>query len=474
VILPMMEALSLEEIKTIDRQSRDVLRNIGVNVHNREALELFRRGGAIVDEKTMRVKIPDALFNATLAKCSPSIRLYARDGHPPLFLGGRKSYYGTGGIATQCLDGETMQYRPVVTQDLIHMAKLYDVLERPHFGITSATPTDIPTEVSDLVEFKIMATHTRKHILVQAKNKRHLEKIIRMAEVVSGMSREDIRRRPWFSLLICITSPLFIRNELAELLMAGAAAGVPMLIEAGPMAGATGPATLAHALIHTNAENFAAIILAKLVNPDIPFIYASWARCFDMKYATVCHGGPEFPVLRIGTTQMAKYYNLPSGGGGMLTDSKFLDSQYGIEKLGTTLLPAMAGCNIILGMGLTADQDALSLEALVIDEEITRWVDRALEGIRVNETTTDLGITEKIGPEGAFLEDPHTLKNYRSEMWIPLLCNRQPATHGADISTRTILHRTQRQIEKLMASWQGPKIPKDAGKEMDQIIQSKS
>jgi trimethylamine--corrinoid protein Co-methyltransferase len=443
-----------------------------VALHNKEALAIFEAGGAQVDRGTRRVRIPDRLFQATLQACAPSLRLYARDGHPALTIGGRRSYYGTGGFATQTLDGETMRYRPVLAADLVKLARLYDVLERPHLGITSATPTDVPAELSDLYEFAIMAANTRKHLLIQAKHGRHLEKILDLAEVISGQGREEMRRRPWFSLMICITSPLFVRRELGELVISAARHGIPMIIEAGPMAGATAPATLAHALVHTNAENFAVIALAKLVNPDIPFVYASWSRAFDMRAATVCHGGPEFAMLRVATTQMAQYYHLPSGGGGMLTDSKFLDSQYGFEKLGTTLLPALAGCNIILGMGLTADQDALSLESLVIDQEITQWVDRVKRGILVDDQTLDLDIIEQVGPEGAFLEERHTLEHYRREMWIPRLCNRQPATHGADISTRTILHSTRKEVEKLLAAWTGPKLPEDVEARTEQIIRS--
>lgn len=471
-MIPSISILHLEEIQAIDQASRELLRSTGINIHNEQALDIYKKGGATVNLDNGRVQFPDWLFNKILATCASSIRMYARDGHPTLTVGGNTTYYGTGGFATQCLDGKTMSYRSVVSEDLVNLARLYDVLDRPHFGITSATPTDVPTEISDLHEFKIMSTNTKKHLLIQAKHGKHLEKIIDMAEAVSGMSRREIRQRPWFSLMICITSPLFIRYELADLIISAAANGVPMIIESGPMAGATSPATLAHALIHTNAENFAVIILAKLVNPDVPFVYASWSRCFDMKTANVSQGGPEFGMLRIATTQIGKYYNLPTGGGGILTDSKLLDSQYGFEKMGVTLLPALAGTNILLGMGLTADQDALSLESLVIDQEITYWVDRVKQGIVVDKNTTDLGIIEKVGPEGAFIEEYHTLENYRKEMWIPSLCNRQPATHGADMSKRTILVKTQKQIEKLMAKWEGPRIPEGAIEKMDEIIES--
>jgi len=467
---PIVSVLSPEQIKAIDKATRELLQTTGIKFHNQEALDFFDKGGAKVDRANKRVYITDSLFNETVEKCGSSVSLFARDGHPTITLGGDKVFYGTGGFATQCLDGKTMQYRPTLTEDLVRFARLYETLERPHFGITQITPTDVPPAVSDLVEFKVMATNTKKHLLIQAKHGKHLDLILDMAEMASGISREEYRRNPWFSIMICITSPLFQRSELSDLIISAARFGVPMVAEAGPMAGATSPATMGHTLVQTNAENFGAITLAKLVNPEVPIVYASWSRIFDMKWAVVSQGGPEFGLQRIGTTQMAKFYNMPSGGGGCLTESKFLDSQYGFEKMVTTLLPAVAGCNLILGMGLTADQDAHSAEALVIDEEITCYIDRVRDGLKVEADTTDIGIIDKVGPEGAFLEEMHTLKHFRQEMYIPKVCNRQPATHGADLSRRTILESTQAKIEKLLGSWKGPQIPDGAVAKMDKVI----
>ncbi len=55
----------------------------------------------------------------------------------------------------------------------------------------------------------------------------------------------------------------------------------------------------------------------------------------DLKTGTVAFGAPEFGLIRIATTQMAQFYDLPSGGGWILCDSKMLDVQMGYEKMAT-------------------------------------------------------------------------------------------------------------------------------------------
>jgi trimethylamine--corrinoid protein Co-methyltransferase len=396
-VIPRTKVLSGRELHEIDRATRELLGQVGVSVAHQGALEIYERAGARVDFDRHIVKLPDRLIDDALGKCFPSVHLHGRDGIPPLIIGGERSYFGTTGFATNILDLETGEYRPALFSDLVEAFRLADVLETPHFIMSSMTPTDVSPEVSDLHEFKIGLTNTRKHIIAQAQGAEHLGKIIAMAEEVTG-SLEALQACPFFSVLVCLTSPLIIRPDAAELIIEGARKGLPLFIEAGPMCGATAPATLASTLICANAELLSSFVLAKLVNPAVPVVYASWARIFDMKSATVSHGGPEFGLLRVATTQMAKHYRLPSGGGGVLADSKLIDVQLGLEKLATALLPALAGTNMILGMGLLADENAFSLEALMIDHEITSYVARVLQGILVDDDIMDLSIFTELGP----------------------------------------------------------------------------
>ncbi|MBF0530519.1 MAG: trimethylamine methyltransferase family protein, partial [Deltaproteobacteria bacterium] len=335
--------------------------------------------------------------------------------------------------------------------------------------LVPATPTDFPSNLVDMHEFRILMKNTRKHVIAEAQNGANLKKIFRMAELVAGSS-DALRDRPFLSILVCLTSPLTIRADAAELIIESGRAGIPLFIEAGPMCGGTAPATLAQTLIDANAELLASFVLAKLVNPNVPIVYASWARILDMKSAGVSHGGPEFGLLRTGTTQMAKFYGLPSGGGGILADSKLIDAQFGMEKLGTALFPALARTNMIVGMGLLADENAISLEALAIDNEITGWVNRALQGIRVTEETTDISVFEPVGPGGDFLQEKHTRQNYRQEMWIPQLMERGMLVHGVDPEPKSMLQKAKSIITGLLAKFEPPTLPENIDKEFESII----
>jgi trimethylamine--corrinoid protein Co-methyltransferase len=216
----------------------------------------------------------------------------------------------------------------------------------------------------------------------------------------------------------------------------------------------------------------AAVALARLVNPSIPVVYASWARGFDMRAATVSHGGPEFGLLRIATTQMAKRYRLPAGGGGMLADSKLVDVQLGMEKLATALLPALAGTDLILGMGLTASETAFSPEALVIDSEIARYVRRVVDGISIDEDDLGLAAFEEVGPGGHFLGTTYTLDHYWREMWIPELLDRSPFKHDEDPRPGGLRRRARLAAEEALRCWTPPELPPEMEGRLDAIIQA--
>lgn len=461
--------LSDADLLRIDQASRALLMEVGVEIHDERAMDYYEKAGAHVDRDNHRVYVPDYLITATLNKCSSSVRLYNRRDPEPIVIGGGDVYFGTVGIATNVLDINTDQYRAVLTQDLIDIIRLSDALDRPHYILVPGTPTDVPSTIVDLIETKALLMNTSKHFITEAQNAENCKRAIEMAAAVAG-GLDKLIAKPFMTMLVTLTSPLHFRQDVSDLIIESALVGLPLFIESGPMAGGTGPATMAGALICANAEILNAIVLAKAVNPEVPIIYASWARLLDMRVATCSHGGPEFAMLRVGTTQLARYYGLPSGGGSVLGDTKSIDVQLGMEKMGTGLLPALAGTNMCTGMGLFADENAISLETLVIDWEITGWIERVLRGIKVTKETCDLAVFKEVGPGGDFVRCEHTRENYRIESFLPQIMDRGYLALDKDPLAKTMRKRAKKLFPKLMQAYKGPEIPEEIVRKMDEII----
>ncbi|MDD7649515.1 trimethylamine methyltransferase family protein [Cloacibacillus porcorum] len=461
--------LSDADLLRIDQASRALLWEVGVEVHDERAMDYYEGAGAHVDREKCMVRVPDYVITDTLKKCSSSVRLYNRKDPEPLVIGGDDVYFGTVGIATNVLDINTDQYRSVLTQDLVDIIQLSDVLERPHYILVPATPTDVPSAVVDLVETKALLMNTSKHFITEAQNAENCRRAIEMAALVAG-GLDKLAAKPFMTMLVTLTSPLHFRQDVADLIIETAKVGLPLFIESGPMAGGTGPATMAGNLICANAEILNAFVLAKAVNPEVPLVYASWARLLDMRAATCSHGGPEFAMLRVGTSQLAKYYGLPCGGGSVLADTKSIDVQLGMEKMGTGLLPALAGTNMCTGMGLFADENAISLETLVIDWEITGWIERVLRGIEVTKETCDLAVFKEVGPGGDFVRCAHTRENYKRESFLPHIMDRGYLALDKDPLAKEMRKRAKSMYPKLMREYKAPEISADIVRQMDEII----
>ncbi len=122
-----------------------------------------------------------------------------------------------------------------------------------------------------------------------------------------------------------------------------------------------------------------------------------------MKYGTVLISTPEATLCRIAGVQLARFYNVPSHTIGPDSDAHLHDEQNGWEKITSTLNGLGAGVDLLVNAGMFDTGLTVSLEQLVIDNEIVGWVRRYLEGIEVTEETIAVDTIDKVGPKGNFL-----------------------------------------------------------------------
>ena len=465
---PSFRVLSDKELWDIHCASFEILENSGIAVNDERAREALLRIGAIAGASG-RIRIPSASVKAALDKCAPVVLLYAREGRPPLRVGGDRVYYGTCGYPTAVIDWQTGELRPPRQADVEETARLTDLLDNIDFIMPPLSPEDVPLEFVDRYQWMGTLLNTRKHVLNQCYGGAGFRDLVAMASELAG-GRDSLQREPFVSLLISSTSPLTLREDACEVIIGGAELTIPLFIYAGPMAGATAPATLAACLALANAEVLAAIVLAKAVNEAAPVIYASWARTLDMKYGNVALGGPEFAILRAAAAQLARMYGLPCGGGGLLTDSKLPDAQAGYEKLGTALLPSMAGMNMISGAAAYGAELVLTLEGYVIDDEVAGWVKRVLSGFIVDEERLALDLIAAHGPGGQFIKEEHTFSYYRKEMWIPALSDREGTVGWQERGSLDVRARARRLIKKKLSQYQPLALPDGMAERLQGII----
>ncbi len=86
-------------------------------------------------------------------------------------------------------------------------------------------------------------------------------------------------------------------------------------------------------------------------------------------------------------------------------------------------MAALAGANVIYGLGMLGQGLIFDYSKLMMDVEISRMIYKVIDGIPVNEETLALELIKKIGPGGEYVSCDHTYKHFRTVPSKPkLIC----------------------------------------------------
>ena len=423
-----LQFLSDEEKQSIHNAALELLEKVGLRIVDAEARAILADAGARVDSSTQRVRFPGHLVESARQKVPSEFTLYGRDlqdSKRVVHLKPGNVYYSTNGYAVHWYDPESAVRRPITQEDLAWITRLADAQDQLDIMATIGTPVDAPAETNDRYQQVISLLNSTRPILNTAYGKQGVRDNVEIAAIVRG-SREALRQYPLWVVDLTTLSPMELDERQASTMVEAARQGVPIGISPGPIAGATGPVTLAGNTAMATAELLGAITLVQTVRPGTPVLYTSYTRSLDMSSGQLAMGGPEFALQRIATAEMARYFSIPSRGGGLISDAKAVDAQLGAEKLLGCLLPSLAGLTVVAGFGMVDSLNTVWPEVFLIDNEIVSAVRHTLKSFEVNNETISQEVIAEVGPGGNFLTTQHTLDHFKQELWFTRLWERRP------------------------------------------------
>jgi len=442
--------LSENAIAQIHNTSMRVFEEVGFQVNSEKALDFFRGSGAEVDGRI--VKLPRGRVMELVARAPSEVTLYGRRPEHHITLGGARVYAGTGGTALHVIDMASGERRQATLHDLKQIAKLVDGLENIHFFLLPTYPNDVPVENVDVNRFFAGLENTSKHVMGGVYTPEGIQKVTRMAEIIAG-SADKLRREPFISMIICAISPLKIDRNYGAMIVDIAEAGIPIVVPAEPLCGATSPVTLAGNLVIQNVDSLTEVCLTQLVNPGTPVIYGSVASSTDFRDLKYITGAIEMGLLNAAGAQMAQFYRLPFYATAGMSDAKTIDAQCGYESALSSLLCALAGANFIHdAAGLLDFALSVSYEKYVADNEILGMVMRAVEGIKVDEDTLAFDLIKQVGPGGHFVSAKHTRKYMRTEHYQPTLSERDNLEEWKAKGKKDTAARARERVEEILSA----------------------
>lgn len=464
----LLEFLTQDQEKAVHASVLRVLSEVGVRVEWQPALEVYHSNRCAVDFKSRVVRIPEEVVQRALDTSPDHFKLCARDAARDIRVTLEDVYTIAGSSALQVLDLDG-RHRTATVQDLIDFTRLIDALPMADIMHAMVIPQDIAQAGFDRLLFSTILKNTTRHYYSQGQGGSSVADQVELAGILQGGS-EAVRAGPWFSFVICLNSPLVHAAERVQEMMECARYGIPVWLEATNMMGATAPVSVAGALVEQLANVLASLTLMQLLNPGHPCVLSIASGGFNMRSGTYVAASPEAALLHCATAQMARHYRLPFQGGSGV-DSCLPDAQAGYERAMQAVSLSLAGVNFIhLAFGMMAQLLTSSYEQAVIDNEIFAAAFRLAEGIPVTSDTLAIDQIAHAGPGGQFLNQKHTLQNYRKMQWQPRLTTRMTWDEfEREQGGKDMRQRANEAARKILGEHHPPALDEAQARELDHL-----
>lgn len=464
-----LKILSDQQIKQIHETTLRVFEEVGLLVLSEGGCRMWADWGARWDEKSGRVHIPEQLVSKALGTVPGQIRCGARVPENGFVLADGRVLGRNGGGPGQVTDLETGELRNASLQDTADYARLVDALDHMHIAAPLYEQESLP-QIRDLSTLLCMSQNTGKHINFRLLDPASLPYFIRMAELLAG-GIEALKAAPPVTLLESPIAPLKHPDVLVDALLACGEAGIPIEICSMPIAGATGPITLAGSLLMSNVEMLAAVVFGQLAFPGMPMLFAPRIMVMDMASGYALTGSVENALLVTAGAQLAKEaYGMPVNMHGPYTDSPLNDCQAGIENTYFSLLPALAGADILTGAGHLQGGLVVNFTQLVMDDELVGLVNRAVQGLVVDEETLGYEAVAASIETDNLLMHPHTMRHLRSDRYRPQLLTRVARATWEEKGSLSMRDRAVEKARHILASHQPPPLAEDLQQGMQDIL----
>ena len=445
--------LSESEVEQIHEASLALLEDPGVRFESGRVADLLLRHGAKRGNGTDVFRVPKEMVAESLAACPREVHLADRRGDGTTLT-------SESGRAVWSCPGMNLHegggLRAFLSTDMARVARLLHSLPNVD-GVFGMAMDDIPPRARDVVGLNIMANNTSKHIRAFCFTPGGGTMMKEMKAVVGDF--------PWFSVGFTAHGPLRWTELALEIFAATSGGGIPVTVNGEPMAGTSGPVTLAGSAAVGNAEILAGIVAVQLLEPGRPCIYnLGLAHTFDMRTAIAVTGGPENALLAVVSAQMGRRYGLPSASW-VSTESMCPDAQAALEKMFGFRTHMAAGVGNIWGVGQLESELTFSPAQAVIDNEMINYCDRFADGVAVDQDSLALDLTREVGIGGSFLSETHTAENFRSELFMPGLLLRNKRTDWEAEGSQPLAEEAGARAETLMTE------DVDCGLSEDQIAE---
>jgi trimethylamine--corrinoid protein Co-methyltransferase len=468
-----IEPLNEEQVEKIHDASMRILEEQGIEVLGKQALEMFRKGGAQVasiNDSSAIVKMDRGLVLESIAGAPAEFTVTPRNPDNAIRVGGNSINFGlVSGPPNvhDCINGRrsgtVADYKKIIS-----LGQFFNAIS--FIGTQGVATTDLPPNSRHLDTTLLNLTLSDKPFFTIGIGGGRVKDAVEMAAIAKGVSLAEMKSLPTVMTNINVNSPRKLDDSMAYGAMQLSMLGQPVVVTPFTLMGAMTPATMAGALAQQNAEALLGISLLQMTRPGAPVAYGGFTSNVDMRSGSPAFGTPENALANLAGGQLARRYKLPYRTSAC-NASNAVDGQAVWETQMALWGAVMGHGNFIyhsagwLEGGLVA-----SLEKIVTDCEMLQHMIALLQPIKVTDEELGLEAMDEVGPGGHFFGCEHTIERYKTAFYEPFLSDWQNNENWQAAGAKDSTMRSTEVWQKALREYQEPELDQSIKEELEAFV----
>jgi len=464
--VPPPDGLDEDGVAAIHEASMRVLEDLGVEVENDRAREVFAEHGCAVEDGV--VTVPRNLVEECVGEAPGEFTLHARNPENDVVVGGDGPPVRAPGLGPRhvhTIEDGRRRSRLADYETLLKLSQVEDAITCT--GYRLCEPEGLSPANKPYALLRRALTLTDQPVMGAARGVDRVEACLDMV----GIAMDDPGLgKPYVAGLVNTTPPRRIGPEMLDGLLTYAEHGQPVVVSSFTVAGASGPPTLAASMAQTNAENLAGITLAQLVNPGTPVVYGVPASGIDDRHGSLTIGTPESALFVSFGARMGQFYDVPSRAGGALSDAKRVDYQGGCESTFLGTITELSGVDFVLhAAGILESYSAISPEKFVLDCEVIRSLDRFRRGFDTGENALAIDAMSGVEPGGHFADASRS--STTGEFFRSAVFDKRSHADWRDDGGKSAFEMGRDRVRDCLEAYEVPPLDSDIERELGRYVE---
>ena len=456
---PPMDVFSADRIAAMHETSLRTLEELGVKVLLPEAIEVFRKAGAHIEDQM--VYIGRDIIEAALASAPKSITGRAGTRHRDVLLELGTLVFQPGAGAPHATDLERGR-RPGSARDFREYTQLCHHFDVFQMMSPSVEPQDVPTPLRHYFTTEVQMTLTDKFPFIFARGTPQSMDCFEMMRDFRGVSDDEFIANPYCYTIINTNSPRTLDVPMAQGLIDFARLGQLSIVTPFTLMGAMAPITVAGAITLSHAEALAGIALTQLVRPGAPVCYGTFTSNVDMKSGAPAFGTPAHFQASLAAGQLARLIGLPwrSAAG---SASNINDVQAANENQMGLWGCLLAGATVIIhSAGWLEGGLSVSYEKIITDAEVLNMIAELCAGTQAGDDEIGFeNALSQVAPSGHFFDAPQTMKRYNTAFYEPIVHDYANFGTWTDRGAQDANTRATKVWQNILAADVRPQVDQD-------------